>query len=191
MKKLYSFILLFILISNPVFTANEENYRITGNHFYTALTLGLSIPSNPLLEIMGSGKNINICFGYNLNFDWFLLGIGAVIGYNFESTRSDVLYYYDMFSFPIALNLKFTTKFTFPICLFAELNGGGALNIINYTYLEVNKFIIKPFASASLGAGGYILPNVCIYQYISLMMIFFNNPIYIAFSPGFRVDVRF
>jgi hypothetical protein len=96
-----------------------------------------------------------------------------------------------MLSFPIALNLKFTPQFTFPVSIFVELNGGVALNFIDYPDSAVNIFVLKPFASASLGFGVYISPHVCISQYFSFILILFSDPSYIAFSPGLRIGVGF
>ncbi|MBN1798223.1 MAG: hypothetical protein JW822_06585 [Spirochaetales bacterium] len=191
MKKICPFILLFILISNQVFAIDEAGYTMPDDPYYITLTFGLSVPSNPLTEIMVSGINANICFGYNLPFDWFILGVGVYAGCIFESTTSDVLYFYDMLSFPIAVNLKFTPNFTFPVNLFVELNGGVALNFINYPDYTVTIFVLKPFISASLGFGGYILPHVRISQYFSFILILFSDPSYMAFSPGLRIGVGF
>lgn len=192
MKKLFSFFLLFIIISIPVFTEEDDIiYRIAGNHFYIALAYGFLNLSDPLPDIMDSGINANIYFGYNLNFNFCLLGLGITTGCYFESTKDEVLYDYKIYSFPIALNLKFTTNSNFPLSLFMELNGGMALNLINYTNLEVMMYTTKFFVSTAGGYIFYIIPNVGISQYFCLTMIFFDDPIYLALSPGVRIEVGF
>ncbi len=165
--------------------------RMQRHHFTAGVGAGLTVPVGDVGAIMMLAFYPTAFFNFNLSFFWGVIGFGILTGTNIQSTRTDVASQYDLLSIPIAVTVKYSTNFDFPLYGFVEVASGLAVNALMYKNANErtnNATTGTFFLAPAIGGGYYFIPELAVSVYSSVMMIFFGSSTYIGISPGLRVE---
>ena len=88
--------------------------RMVYNHFSVGVGFGLNFPAGEGSRVLKTGFMPTVLADYNLPYRWGVLSFGLLTGFNLQSTRDDVTYKYDLFSFPLGLHFEYSTNFNSP-----------------------------------------------------------------------------
>ena len=164
----------------------------------TSLTIG----AIGILPFEKEGEEIfDIGYGIKVDLDYKLvmmgsnsLSLGAGTGLFFDASKSDVLYPFNMISFPFALNLKYKMVMG-GLYVTAKVGGGATFNMFTYTE---NTPVDEKSALFSLNGAifpglsvGYMLnDNIGLALFADGSMTFFKERPYTAVNAGLAVDIN-
>ena len=170
-----------------------EGYIIRRNFISSGTSLGIPFTIGDVTTVWRMGFSPLLYCGYNLTFDWGILGISIITGTSILSTKSDVTYQARMFACPINAAARYETNLNSPFFGFAEVGGGISLLIVNYKedYGISQDTVGKPMLSIALGGGFRITGNINISISGNLNTIFMDDVTYIDIAPSLRAGFYF
>lgn len=174
--------------------AKKKPTVVQGNYLSAGLGFGINIPIGDIAQIMGLAYIPLTYFYYNIILDWGGIGIGLLTGTNFAATKDDATYEYNLISFPVAASVRYRTKPRVPFFAAIEAAGGASINILTYTGNYANKedvTVVKPFVESSIGVGYNFRSGFSVSILGSLMMILFDNNLYMGLAPSIRAEYNF
>ncbi len=145
-------------------------------------------------EIFETGYGFKVDLDYKLKkmrTNGLILGIGT--GLFFNSSTSDVLYPFDLISFPLMLNLKYRLVMG-RLFITAKFGGGATYNMFTYTKdtpVDVDSTLSSLNAAVipGLSAGYKLSDKIGLSLFADGSMTFYPNQPYITVNAGLAVDI--
>jgi TolB-like protein len=157
--------------------------------------VGVTIPIGDLYTAMGITLTPIVYIDFLSYRDRVTMGYGLLFGYQCENTTNDYpepLLAYELTSMPVALHSRFIFDFIAPFFFSFDASIGFTINDINYKEDEKTDFVTtKVFVSPGVGAGMLFGSNIQVYIYNNILLIFFDNTIYMADSVGLAVQLSY
>jgi len=164
-----------------------------GGYLSVSGAAGVTFTVGTVSEAMGLGIPGFLTLAYNLDRDWGGLGVGLITGVQYQATKNDARYLYNMFTVPLGAELSYRSKFVLPFFLNAELSGGITVNGIlykeEYLYRD-NQANLSAFVAPAFGIGYRLSPKTSLSLTARMMVIFFQGSVYLGASPTAGVEVR-
>lgn len=163
----------------------EELYGSMGFGF------GITFPIGMMSGIMDLGTSVEMSGALGINFPWGALSFGLQGGAIGHTANPEVTSPYNLGSLPIALSVRYDTRFMVPFFLSAALSGGAVINLINYRdtfYDERSRTNAKMFLAPAIGVGLYISRDFGISIWQSMPMILFEGTAYTGSTLSLRVE---
>jgi hypothetical protein len=163
-----------------------------GNHWVLGTGIGTNIPLGNMAQALTIGIPALVEFGYVLEREWGALALGALSGFQYQSSRSTARYLYHMITAPLGVGVRYTTRGASPWHAAAGAAGGVTFNYVIYkeSYpFKDNLLNISLFAAPSLGAGYRLSPKLSLELDLYLWMVFFSEMMYVGLAPVFGVEL--
>jgi len=170
----------------PAEAAEPGVTAAAGNHWTLGFEAGADIPVGSAAEALGIGVPALVRFGYALERDWGALRFEALSGFEYQGSRADVRYGYNLLTVPLGAAILYNTRWASPWYLTVGAAGGVTFNFVVYKEaypFRDNLLNISAFAAPSAGVGYRISPRVSLELQAYLWMVFYTDLLYLGAAP--------
>lgn len=191
--KVTTVVFVLILLAGLCFSQEAEERALweEKGYFSVGLGSGVAFPIGRMGEVMDVGLVMEACADYTLNFSWGALGFGLCAEVLSETTNDDVTSPYNLIAIPVAVGVRYDTRFMLPFYLASQLRAGVSVNVVSYRTTEFDDrdtSNVKFFLAPAVGAGLYINRELGVSIWESIPMLFFETTPFIGSSLIIRVE---
>jgi len=167
--------------------------EVGGRYWSLSTGAGVNIPIGATAQALGLGIPALVSLDYNLPLGGGTLGLGALAGFQYQATRSDVRYLYTMLTEPLGAAVNYRINSMLPFYLRLGAMGGVTVNEVFYKEVydfRKNGLNFSAFAAPMVGLGYELSPKLGLELTIPYWLIFFQGALYMGVSPIVGVEIR-
>ena len=160
-------------------------------YFSVGFGFGMTFPVGLMGEIMDLGSSVKARALLNFNFPWGALGFGLYAGAMGQTVTEEATSPYNLGAFPLALEVRYETRFLVPFYFFGAFSAGVVINTITYRdsfYDERSRTLPKTFFAPSVGFGVHVTREFGVSLWGALPVIVFEGTAYTGITAGIEFE---